>query len=186
MKTSTQRRQLTLLLILATVLAGVPTTVCAQNSHQPWSTVATAGEPDESSQALVDYNGSSAYIKSSAPASSTVTIRYRVSPVDGLFFTSCKSLKVRFLDDGDAADIRIVLRQTNIDTGALSTPLTFNSVSFPGMRGFQTQYGLCVDFTFDFTVNTYYLEVVMTRSAGPHNVRGNVGLQIMQITTNLI
>jgi hypothetical protein len=181
----TQRKQLTLLLLLTIFLFSVPAQVRAQNSSQYWSTVATTGEVDESSQTIIDYDGSVASIKTTAPSVSTVTVRYRVTPVHGLFFGDCKALKVRFRDDGNAAEVKLYLKKIDISSGAITTVLGFDSVLYPAMAGWQTQIGTCQPVTFDFANSAYWIEAIMTRYVRG-GVQGNPGLQVIQITTNLV
>lgn len=185
MRNPGQRRRLFLLLVLA-AFACLPLSVSAQNGAEPWSTVATTGEADEASQPYVVYGASIATINTpsaSIPRAASVVLRYNVAPVDGLFFSGCKLLKVRFRDDGQGASILVYLKRTNIDTGANANILTFASNNFAAATGFQTQVGNCVNHTFDFSRYNYWIEATMTRSVFGDNQLGNPALQAIQITT---
>lgn len=185
MRNPTPRRRLALRLALLSVLACLPLSVAAQTSGpKPWSTIASAGEADEASQSLVDYSASFAAIKSTAPNQSTVVLRYNVVPVDGVFYSSsgvCKTLRVRFRDDGGGARVLVTLRRTTIATGATISLLTFDSDQFAPSANYQTQVSLCTNnIFFDFHQNTYWIEATLSRSLVETTV-GRPGLQIIQL-----
>jgi hypothetical protein len=180
MKNRTRHSRIVRLLILLALLIGIPSAASAQNVNQWWSTVATTGEVDESNQGVIDYSGPFATIKPTAPNPTTVTLRYQVSPVDGLFFAGCKRLRVRYRDDGAGAQVRVFLRRTDILAGGTITHLTFDSNLFAQAAGYQTQVGPCGNFVFDWTRYSYWIEAFMTKSL-VQNTPGLPGLQVVQI-----
>lgn len=179
MKNKTQSGIVRLLILLA-LLVGIPSAAWAQNVNQWWSTVATTGEVDEANQGVIDYNTPIATIKSTAPNPTTVTLRYQVSPVDGLFFAGCKQLRVRYRDDGAGARVQVFLRRVDITTGAMITHLSFDSNLFPQAAAFQTQIGPCGNFAFDWMRYSYWVEAVMSKSLA-QDVPGKPGLEAVQI-----
>ena len=184
MRNTTRRRSFAYLLVLATMIAGAPSAVRAQNVSQAWSTVASAGEPDESSTPIIEYSGALATIKSTAPTSTVGVIRYRVAPVDGLFLSGCKVLNVRYRDNGNGATVRVHLRRTNMNTGATVTLVSFDSEANPPAAGYQTRISPCRSFSFDFVNNTYWIEAFIYRYVENDQI-GIPGLQAIQITQDI-
>lgn len=178
------QRRLAFQLALLTIFACLSLSVSAQNVGQPWSTAASAGEADEASQAIVEYNFNIATIKVNAPSPSTVVLRYNVVPVDGIFYSGsgkCKMLRVRYRDDGDGARVYVQIKRANIATGVISTMLTFDSNTLPASPNYQTQVSLCTNNVFfDFNQYNYWIEANLSRSVVA-NVAGKPGLQIIQI-----
>ena len=166
--------------ILLVALALLPSAARAQNAGHLWSTVATAGELDPGSLDTAEFAGSTAQIKGSAPFSTRVTIRYRIAPVDGLFFLQCKALKVRFRDDG-GGDVQAHLKVLEVNTGITSTVVSFDSSSLPAASGFRTELSSCVNHSFDFNRNAYWLEAFITKTS--EIASGKPALQAIQITS---
>jgi hypothetical protein len=166
MKTTTPCAKVVRLLFLVTLLIGIHATARAQNVSQLWSTVGSTGEPDDIGRTFIQYDGPTAFIATaSIQGPPTVgTLRYQITPVDGLFFNGCKALKVRFRDQGEGANIKVYLRRTDIDAGGMSNLIIFNSDQFAAATGFQSQRSGCLNITFNFARYSYWIEVVLTQS----------------------
>lgn len=94
----------------------------------------------------------------------SVTIRYNVTAVDGLFTNNSNALRMtlRYLDTGDHARLIVKLIEKNLTTGLKTTRLTFDSNVYAASPDYQVHYvsdGRQTDF--DFSQNTYYIEAVM-------------------------
>ncbi|MBP6824582.1 MAG: hypothetical protein KA368_23760 [Acidobacteria bacterium] len=94
----------------------------------------------------------------------TVTIRYNVTAVDGLFTQNSNAIRmtVRYLDPGDYASLTVKLIEKNLTTGAKTTRLSFASNQYPSSPSYQVQYASDGNQTdFDFSQNVYYIEATM-------------------------
>lgn len=151
-----------LLRLLILVACFIPANVWAQNVGQPWSTVGSTGEADDT--ALVAYDGPTALLPSGSGVPHTALLRYQIAPVDSLFFNGCKALKVRFRDEGTAASVKVALKRTSIETGGTVNMLVFNSDLSPAATGFQNQMSGCLNFNFNFGLYSYWLEASLRKT----------------------
>jgi hypothetical protein len=164
---------------------------------QVW--VASTGTVDPASLSSALVNGQLVFIRPGL-ATGTVTIRYNVLPVGDLITNltqpCCQSreLVVRYMDNGPGAQVLVKLKRYNVNTGAVTTLLTFNSKNFPSQTNFQQQIpGPMSFFNFSFAdgpingVNdqggdsVYYIEATLVRSAPG----GNPGLGSIRLVTGL-
>jgi len=148
----------------------------SQSVQQPWTTVGAAGTPDTASLLLVGY-GNPIPESSDAPpmdygavtfqpiAFGTVNLRYNVVSVPGILNTTV-SMTARYLSQGTNGRVVVTLNQYNLAQGTTTTLLTLDSNSQPFSGAFQVRStGECGGATLDFTQNSYYVEVSMTRTA---------------------
>ena len=169
-----------LLLILATIIAGSPSAAYAQyEPRKTWTTVGSAGTVDVLDLPIAALDGPIASLIPNAPDYSSLDIRYNVVPVEGLFgdvwwyesYSSYFRLKVRYRDELHGAysirnppeiTVLVKLKSMNLSTGAVTTLLTFNSNDFYAAPGFQTQASPQRFFAFNFSENAYWVEVQLT------------------------
>ncbi len=178
-----------LALAMITLLSGA---ALAQDSNKIWTGAASTGVPDEASQDYVVFTGSLATI-GTAPVPTTVTLRYNVTALDGLFTapltpTNWPALVVRYRDS-DANNMQVIVELkehilSGPNAGQTNTLITFNSEEFPQVAGYQTQsIGNCGVFSsFKFkeqnVVKAYFIEARLIRSGSANNSPGLAGLAI--------
>jgi hypothetical protein len=163
-------------------VTGIPLTPAHANNWDPWTTVGSAGIVDEADQDLVSLTGPWAGVLTS-PA--TVNLRYNVEAVDGLIQGGGRYwLRVRYIDNGSAAQVVVSLKEVNMTTGAITTRMTFDSNNFASNLFAQTQeittgclFPFGPTWNFNFADNAYFLEVSLTRSDNT----GSAWLQTAQI-----
>lgn len=127
-----------------------------------------------------------------APAFSTnagnYVFRYNVDAEDGLFKVAGAGnnteLRVRFLDPGAGARVFVVLKGLNNTTGTVTSLLTFDSDAFALGAAYQTQSATTgaagTRINFDFTVNSYFVEVTFVKV----NQSDSVGFASAQLIQN--
>jgi hypothetical protein len=155
-----------------------------------WTTVASAGTVDDADVGEVVFTGSLAKLQipvltdqttkaTSASLSSSAVIYYNVVALDGLFFGEGATLRARFLDNGDQAQVILHLKEVNLDTGVTTTKMTLDSNKFPSASAFQTQsVSKCGSGSgFNFANRAYFIEAQLIRT-GPN---GNPGLAAIQL-----
>jgi hypothetical protein len=92
------------------------------------------------------------------------------------------NLQVRFRDNGANARVIVHLRQYNLNTGVITTPLTLDSNAFPAAASSQVQRVNSTCFAgnfFDFQNNAYFIEAQLIKSAAG----GDPVLAIIRIGT---
>jgi hypothetical protein len=172
--------------------------LAATASAQTW--VASTGTVDPSSLSTYAFSGSAALVKGTNTGK--VVLRYNILPTDEMLVNvtqpCCegRALWVRFLDNGDAAQVLVNVKQLNVITGQTTTILSFNSNNYQPQSTFQdatpnTGLGPLVNFSFaegpfngstnEGGNNVYYVEATLIRSAAG----GTPGLQSVSIVRTL-
>jgi hypothetical protein len=168
-----------------------------QDVNKIWTTVGSDGTVDETDTGKVFFDRS--MVQMGRPLVGTppgnvvapipgqtqsAVIRYNVVPVDGLFITTPKILKLRYLAAGNSAKVIANLIEVDMATGSETVRLTFNSTSFSTSNKYQVQTGRsgrC--FRFDFKSKAYYIEATLTNST---IVGGSAaGIQMIKLDTGL-
>ena len=147
--------------------------------------IASAGSVDESSILTYRFTDQRASVRPSL-TTGTVTLRYNVLPAGDLLnpisqpCCEARALMVRFLDNGNGAQVIVTLKQFNVRTGQLTTLLTFDSKHYPPQPAFQEPEPTIFDgnfFNFSFAQGpsegsqdlggccAYYIEAKLIRSA---------------------
>jgi hypothetical protein len=177
---SARCRSLTLLLVLTMILIGNPFSASADDfgDLKFWTTVGSAGTVDEASLSAVSLNGPFASVRATAALPATVTIRYNVTAVDGLFVAGGgHCIEARWRDNGSGAQVIVTLKKFNFSTLEVTTLDTLDSNSFDPDPWF-TGGGLCAVSTttsvpppppfFKFDRNAYYVEaqIIKTEPSG--------------------
>lgn len=165
---------------------------------QTWA--ASTGAVDESSLLTYRFTDGNAFVRGNTPGK--VTLRFNVLPVGDLLVpvtNPCcegRALWVRFLDNGDGAQVLVKLNRHNIITGETTTLLSFNSNDFPPQSTFQDAtpnkgLGPLVNFSFatgpfngannEGGDSVYYIEATLIRSASG----GTPGLASISIVRTL-
>jgi hypothetical protein len=163
---------------------------------QTW--VGSTGTVDPTSLLSYQFDEKAVLIRPSL-TTGQVVLRYNVSPgaFENLTQPCCegRALVVRFIDNGDGAQVLVKLKRYNIFTGATNTLLSFDSNNFPPQSGFQTtpitSSGTFFNFSFadgpfNGGTNTggdsvYYIVATLIRSAPG----GNPQLASISIVTEL-
>lgn len=147
--------------------------LCSGASAAPWTTVGSAGTVDETDVGTVVLSGAGANISNAAPLPETAFIRYNVVAVDGLLesFGTLGGVAMTAVlrDNGNAARLRLRLREVDNASGTLSTRLTLDSNAFAASSSFeQRSTNSCnsgTPFNFDFERKAYFVEAEILRSA---------------------
>lgn len=184
---------LALTIALSTLLS-TSTGVLADDfvDRKAWTTVGSAGTVDEADTGKLVFSGSVVAFPEILPPTSsaqaeanaqivlptvttTATIRYNVTAVDGLFMPGNHlGMTVRFRDDGDWARVQLRLYEQDIYTGATALLLTFDSNAFPASPNFQTTgVGNPYPFwSFDFSQKAYFIEATLTKTSSVISIIG--------------
>ena len=166
---------------------------------QVW--VASTGIVDESSISTFEFTGQAAFVRSSVATGSTV-LRYNVVPAGDILkpitnpCCEARALRVRFNDNGNAAQVIVTLKRYNLKTGNLTTLLYFDSDDYPAQSGFQKPVPRIFDgnfFNFSFaqgpTADTaeeqggccaYYADAKLIRSA-PGGIPGVASIRLVRV-----
>ena len=144
-------------------------TVGAIAQNDPWTSVGSAGTVDEDSKGIVVFGGppESAAVVSVDPAKTgTVSIRYNVVAVDGVFGGDNYAMAVRYRDTGSSSRVIARLKQSNLTTGTVTTLLTFDSNSFASSIGYQTRsIASPCSSILNFSDNAYFIDVDINKNS---------------------
>lgn len=185
MLTLTYRNFLSLALAMLVTLA-VPLQTRADNGlAKPWTTIASAGTVDETDTAKVNFSEATARLNLTTPAQTSATIRYNIVALDGLVDAGGDGygLSVRFRDNGPNERVVVRVKAVDLNTGLVTTLMTFDSDAFPASPLFQLR-GVPVCWplwSFNFNRNAYFAEAVLWKGSP----LGNPGLSAIQIGKTL-
>jgi hypothetical protein len=146
-----------------------------------WTTTGDSGATeDESNPARPTYTNFTASPIAGTPAG-TYVLRYNITAMGNLTSLGAANtrLRVRFRDEGAGSRVIVAIIKSPITGGATTIGTIFDSDTFAPGSGFQTQELLMPTVVFDFTQNTYWLEVTMTK-ADSANQPGLGSVQINQ------
>jgi hypothetical protein len=201
---------LALTLALSAALSTSPVALADDFAYnKAWTTVASAGTVDDADAGKLVFQGSSvaypevlqpqpfptaqtAHAESNSliplPTQTTsATIRYNVTAVDGLFVPgSHVGMTVRFRDDGGWAQVLVRLYEQDIYTGATNLMLTFDSNASLPSPNYQTQgVGVALPYPqFDFNQKAYFIEATLTKTSSSVSINGGrPGLAIIKLNT---
>jgi uncharacterized repeat protein (TIGR01451 family) len=131
-----------------------------------WTTAGDSGvTEDESNPARPTYTNFTASARSGSPAG-TYVLRYNIQATDGLKGPGANTrLRVRFRDEGAGSRVTVAIRQSSLAGGVSTLGTVFDSNAFTQSTGFQTREITFPAVTFDFTQNTYWLEVTLSKDS---------------------
>jgi hypothetical protein len=195
-----------LTLALSAVLSTSPSALADDFVHnKAWTTVGSAGTVDDADAGKLVFQGSAvsfpeilpplptertAQAESNAliplPTQTTsATIRYNVTAVDGLFEPGAElGMTVRFRDDGGWAQVLVRLYEQDIYTGATKLMLTFDSNAVLPSPNYQTHgVGVALPYPqFDFSQKAYFIEATLTKTSSSISINGGKpGLAIIKL-----
>jgi hypothetical protein len=170
-----------------------------------WTTVGSAGTVDEADTGKVVLQGSTVAFPEILPplptiasanaetnaqialptVTTTATVRYNVTAVDGLFEAGNHlGMTVRYRDDGGWAQVLIRVYEQDIHTGATALLLSFDSNAFATSPNYQTQ-GVSVArpaWGFDFNQKAYFIEATLSKTSSAISIQGGrPGLAIIKL-----
>lgn len=131
-----------------------------------WTMTGDSGATeDESNPAKPAYTNFTASAIAGTPAGSYV-LRYNITAVGNLNSTGSANtrLRVRFRDEGAGSRVVVAIIKSPITGGATTLGTVFDSDSFTSGSGFQTQEIVMPTLVFDFSQNTYWLEVTLIKT----------------------
>ena len=155
--------------------------IASTANAQTW--VASTGTIDQSSLLTFKFKDGAAFVRSGQLGK--VLLRFNILPVGDLLVpvtNACcegRALWVRFLDNGEGAQVLVNLKRLNVITGETTILLSFDSKDFPSQPTFQDAtpnngLGPLVNFSFatgpfNGAMNqggdsVYYLEATLIRS----------------------
>ena len=159
-------------------------------SAQVW--VGSTGTVDPNSVNLVKYINGRVELRNDAPVGSTAFIRYNVLPVrdlaTDLFSIEYRIFFARFLDNG-GGHVFLALKQLNLNTGAITSLMTFDSnlsSPSPSYQVGNTPGNPHFDFTwaddesFRSSDSVYYVEAQLSRTVAGGQA-GLAGFSIKKI-----
>ena len=144
-----------------------------------WTTVGSAGTPDDASRNVVNFTGTVAEVKQTF--SGTVRMRYNVDQTDLDGYPVL--LNVRYRDNGARARVIVLLKQHNFTTGNVTDVLSFDSDGGQPSNDFQVGSAesctLTDSVSLNFSENAYYIEIELRRTGGS----GNPGVSQIRLSS---
>ncbi len=167
-------RRWTALAVLPLMLAGAG----IAQAQQPWTAVGSTGVVDEQDLSLFDFVNGEARVVSTAPAPSTLNLRYNVVALEELNsgFSTPYRFKVRLRDNGTGSQVLLRLKTVSFATGLATTIATIDSNAVPPSPSYQNRE-LCVLLDFDFVNNAYFIDADLIKSS----TSGTPALSLIQI-----
>jgi hypothetical protein len=131
-----------------------------------WTTSgANSATADESNPARLTYTNFTAAANSGSQ-SGTYILRYNITNVGNLTIPwAATRLRVRFRDEGAGSRVTVRIMESNIDGGSVAVGTLFDSDNFTPGSGYQTQELQMPVIFFGFELNTYWLEVTLTKDS---------------------
>jgi len=194
---------LALILAVSAALSTSPAALADDFDYsKAWTTIGSAGTVDDADAGKLVFQGSAAAFPEILPPlpskqaetnaefvlptqTTTATIRYNVTAVDGLFAPgNSLGMTVRFRDDGGWAQVLLRLYEQDIYTGATNLLLTFDSNAFTPSPNYQTQsVGVPVPYwSFDFNQKAYFIEATLSKTSNIISINGGrPGLAIIKL-----
>ena len=151
-----------LMLAFLTVL-GTP---ALAQGPKAWTTVASAGTVNESDLDIVNLSGGGVASLVNGNDAVTGHIRFNVVATDGLFDFGVPRMKVRFNDNGNNAQVKVMLFRINLNTGLPEKILELDSDDYAASAASQSQTTAPCAATagFNFSNHAYYIEAQLIRS----------------------
>ncbi len=170
--------------------------------RKDWTTVGSAGTVDEADAGKLVFQGATVAFPEILPPlpttqavlnaqialpteTTSATIRYNVTAVDGLFAPgSHLGMTVRFRDDGSRAQVLVRLYEQDIYTGVTNLLLTFDSNAFAASPNYQTGGvgSLSPVGPLNFDQKAYFIEATLTKTSSAISIfGGRPGLAIIKL-----
>lgn len=133
---------------------------------RPWMTIgAGAVTEDESNPARSTYTEFMASASSGSPTGAYV-LRYNIMAIGNLTQSGAVSTRLRahFRDEGEGSRVTIHIMRSGIFGGLSPLGTLFDSDAYTPSTGYQLQEIVMPAVMFDFTQNTYWLEVTLTKT----------------------
>jgi hypothetical protein len=143
-----------------------------------WTSVGSTGAVDDASTGKIGFSGPQVYLNAGV---TSAVIRYNVTATGGLFVGPGKKLTARFYKPDVDTRLVITLFEHSI-TGPTIALATLDSNAFAPSAAFQAQSVIFGGPGFDFSRNSYYVEVKLIRNAAGGG-GGDPRLSMLQIAT---
>jgi hypothetical protein len=140
------------------------------DKRHTWTTIGSAGTPDESDLGDVSMNNGVVSLNPGAPAGSAAVIRYNITATDALVGDMsgrpCR-LKVAYRDAGSNGSVKVFVMQTAVGRQPARAILSFDSDAHDGRASSQIRRSTveAMGQGFDFEQSSYYLAVVLEQDA---------------------
>lgn len=146
-----------------------------------WSTIGSTGSVDDADKNIFVFDRDLVYIKSSASLPAILDVRYNVIAVDGLLKGNSPQITIRYIDNGAAARVLADLVELDINTGAWTNKIRFDSNNYDQKSGYQTRTIRTCNpgWTFDFTSKIYWVALHLEKTGSAGNPQLS-GIQLVQ------